>query len=60
MPLLSTWGRGPGNNFAMLVNPIALRPGTKGDRNGFVNLTSSPAIVGVDKTLVLTVWWPSP
>lgn len=57
LPLLSTWGQGPGNRMGMVLPNNVLDPLSPGDRNGFVNLTGDAAPVDVDKSAAFTIWW---
>lgn len=57
MPLMSTWGMGPGNNWGFIQPNIVLNPFSPGDRNGYVNLTGDAITTDVDKAAALTLWW---
>lgn len=56
MPIFTSWGAGVMNRFGFLLPNVVLDPHNPGDRNGFVNLTGSAAIVDVDKSMALAIW----
>ncbi len=57
MSALSVWGGGAGNRFALAVPNMVLDPLANGDRNGYVSLTGGGAMVDVDKSMALTVFY---
>jgi hypothetical protein len=57
MPVMSTWGMGPGNRFGLLCPAVVINPLNPGSRNGFVSLTGDAFPTGIDKSLALTIWW---
>jgi len=57
MPVMSTWGMGPGNNWGFVQPAIALDPHAPGERNGYVSLTGNAVTVDIDKSAALTIWW---
>jgi hypothetical protein len=57
IPVMSTWGMGPGNNFGFVQPNIVLNPFSPGDRNGYVSLTGDAITTDVDKSAALTIWY---
>lgn len=57
IPIMQTWGRGPGNNFGFVLPNTRLRGLNPGDNNGFVNLTGSAVQTTVDKSAAFAIWW---
>lgn len=57
VPIIQTWGRGAGNNFAFTLPATRLRQLNPGDSNGFVNLTGNAVQARVDRSAVLAIWW---
>jgi hypothetical protein len=57
VPIMSTWGGGPGNRWGMIVPNALVQPLTPGSRNGYVNLTGQAAPNDVDKSIALTIWY---
>lgn len=57
VPLMSTWGMGPGNRFGFMIPGMAMDPMSPGERNGYVSITGNAVATELDKSMTLAIWW---